>query len=423
MAKGRIEKRHKSSYTLVIDEGIDQETGERKRWSKSVKTNDEEEAQRQLDIILGEIANKTFIKSPNLTVDQYFNTWLKTPEAKRLAPKTFTSYKKCIDLRIVPWIGNVKIGDLTRSHLKSFYQRIYDEGRLAGGEKDSKKGQPVGKRTVLYHHQVIRRILNHAVYEDEILSKNVANKITILEPADQEFDEDADLVKVFTAEQITALERHTVDTDYYALVALALRTGMRRGELLALTWDCVDFDKSTIFLKRSISYTPEEGLKYKSTKNKNKRIVEVTSEVLDILRLEQEKQLKLKEAATNKKTSEKSATGSPVKEETVAKDEKSLPYTDNNLIFCRDNGQPIHPDTPSSWFPNFCIDCGLPRLTFHCLRHTHASHLLAEGEDISYVSKRLGHSDITITYKTYFHFIPLEKRDSIKNIESKFKKD
>jgi integrase len=394
MAKGRIEKRHQSSYTLIIDEGIDSETGARKRWSKSVKTDDEEEAQRQLDIILGQIANKTFIKSPNLTVDQYFNNWLKTPEARRLAPKTFTSYKKCIDLRIVPWIGNIKIGDLSRSDLKNFYQRIYDEGRLAGSDKDSKKGQPIGKRTVLYHHQVIRRVLNHAVYEDEILPRNVADKITIPEPLDQEFDEDADLVKVFTAEQVTTLERYTVDTPYYALVALALRTGMRRSELLALTWDSVDFDKSTIFIKRSISYTPDKGCIYKSTKNKNKRIIEVTSEVLDILRLEQERQRKFKEAAA-----------------------------DNNLIFCRDNGQTIHPDTPSSWFPGFCVEHGLPRLTFHCLRHTHASHLLAEGEDISYVSKRLGHSDITITYKTYFHFIPLEKRDSVKNIEKKFKND
>ncbi|MCC5465577.1 site-specific integrase [Pelosinus baikalensis] len=410
MAKGRIENRHKSSYTLIIDEGIDPETGIRKRWSKSVKTDDESEAQRQLDIILGEIANKTFIKSPNLTVEQYFTNWLKTPEAKRLAPKTFTSYKKCIDLRIVPWIGNTKIGDLTRSQLKNFYQRIYEEGRLAGREEDSKKGQPVSKRTVLYHHQVIRRILNHAVYEDEILPRNVADKITIPEPPDQDFDEDEDLVKVFTAEQITTLERHTIDTDYYALVALALRTGMRRGELLALTWDSVDFDKSTIFVKRSISYTPDNGCIYKSTKNKNKRIIEVTSEVLDILNLVKEKQEKAKKDAEANNAENKE------------RDESIPQYTDNKLIFCRNNGQPIHPDTPSSWFPGFCIDCGLPRLTFHCLRHTHASHLLAENEDISYVSKRLGHSDITITYKTYFHFIPLEKRDSIKSIESKFKK-
>jgi integrase len=69
------------------------------------------------------------------------------------------------------------------------------------------------------------------------LPRNVANKIAIPEPLEQEFDEDADLVKVFTAEQITTLERHTIDTPYYALVALALRTGMRRSELLSLTWE------------------------------------------------------------------------------------------------------------------------------------------------------------------------------------------
>ena len=177
---------------------------------------------------------------------------------------------------------------------------------------------------------------------------------------------------------------------------------MRRGELLALTWDNIDFDNATIFIKRSVSYTPGNGCVYKATKNKKKRRIEVTEETLNILRQEKAKQDKYKDSLENEEDKDQ--------------------YNTGNLVLCWEDGQPIHPDTPSTWFPDFCIACGLPRLTFHCLRHTHASHLLAEGEDISYVSKRLGHSDITITYKTYFHFIPLEKRDSIQKLDSKFKK-
>ena len=413
MAKGRIEKRHKSSYTLIIDEGFDPETGARKRWSTSVKTDDKEEAQRQLDIILGQIADKTFIKSPTVTVGAYFTNWLTTVEARTLAPKTLVSYRGCIELRIVPRLGHIKLGELTRSDLKNFYLKIYEVGRLKKDkekkkeptgqpEKIDQENKPVSKRTVELHHQVIRRVLNHAIYEDEILSKNVANRITIPDPPDHDFDEDEDIVKVFTADQITTLERHTVDTPYYALVALALRTGMRRSELLALAWDSIDFENGTVFIKRSVSYTPGNGCVYKATKNKKKRRIEVTEETLNILRNEKAKQDKYKDS--------------------LETEEEKDQYNPDNLVLCWEDGQPIHPDTPSTWFPDFCIACGLPRLTFHCLRHTHASHLLAEGEDISYVSKRLGHSDITITYKTYFHFIPLEKRDSIQKLDSKFKK-
>ncbi|WP_373665431.1 hypothetical protein SPSIL_009930 [Sporomusa silvacetica DSM 10669] len=214
MAKGRIEKRHKSSYTLIIDEGLDPETGVRKRWAKSVKTNHEDESQRQLDVILGQIANKIFIKSPTVTVGAYFTNWLTTVEAKMFAPKTRVSYKGCVELRIVPWLGHIKLGELTRSDLKSFYLRIYEAGRLkkdnekdkeGQDEKGDKKSKPIGKRTVELHHQVIRRVLNHAIYEDEILVKNVANRITIPDPPEHDFDENEDLVKVFTADQITTL--------------------------------------------------------------------------------------------------------------------------------------------------------------------------------------------------------------------------
>jgi integrase len=103
------------------------------------------------------------------------------------------------------------------------------------------------------------------------------------------------------------------------------------------------------------------------------------------------------------------------------KDRLGEKYAKDNLIFCREDGKSMHPDTVSSWFPAFCIEIGVTRLNFHCLRHTHASHLLSASEDISYVSKRLGHSSIHVTYNTYFHFIHLEKRDALKELEKRFK--
>lgn len=149
-------------------------------------------------------------------------------------------------------------------------------------------------------------------------------------------------------------------------------------------------------MKRALVYTKERGYEYKLTKNKKRRKIEVTKEVTSVFR-----QLAKVQSAHKERLGEN--------------------YSKDNLVFCREDGQPTHPDTVSSWFPDFCDDCGITRLTFHCLRHSHASHLLAEHEDISYVSRRLGHSDISVTYKRYFHLIPLERRKSLTDLDNRFK--
>ncbi|MDF2631457.1 MAG: integrase family protein [Caproiciproducens sp.] len=399
MATVRILPRSKKSITLIVDYGIDPVTKKRKTVSHLLNTTDMEEAKTERLKILVKLAENTYVPPSKLTIKEYFEKWLTTPPALKLSSKTFESYKNCITLRIVPWLGHIKVHELKRSDLMDFYNKIYEVGQLESGKKTGKTRpfKPVSKDVVLYHHSVIRRILNDALFKDEIIEKNVALKIDLPEPAiPEDYDPDSDLVKVFSQKEIGVLERHTADTSYYALIFVALRTGMRRGELLALTWDAIDYSNSTVFVKRSLSHTKERGYEYKLTKNKKRRKIEVTKAVLDVFR-------------------------SHAKKQTEYKNRLGDNYSKGNLIFCREDGNPLHPDTISSWFPDFCDDCGITRLTFHCLRHTHASHLLAEHEDISYVSRRLGHSDIYVTYNRYFHLIPLERRKSLSDLDKRFK--
>lgn len=414
LASAWLEKKYKSSYIINIDCGKDQITGKRKRITKSIKTDDEEVAKKEMNILLGQVESETYKPPSKITVKQFFEKWLTTPPALKLASKTFVSYQQCIKLRIVPWLGNIKIEELKRSHLNEFYQRIIKEGRFdnrkekkdPGSDEDTPpKKLPIGKETILYHHRVIHRILKDAMKED-LIQRNPADFVDLPEPEIAKFDEDEGLIKVFTDKEVTALEEAAKTTPYYDLIFTALRTGMRRGELLALSWDAVDFDNNTIFIKRAIVYTKDKGLEFKPTKSKKRRKIEVTPAVMEVLKKRQTAQKIEKERieTSNKENSE----------------EKSYPK--HNLVFCWEDGSQMHPDTPSTWFPNFCNSINITRLTFHCLRHTHASHLLAEGEDISYVSKRLGHSAITITYDRYFHLIPMEKRKSLQDLDRKFKK-
>lgn len=401
MATVRIIQRSKKALTLVIDHGIDPITKKRKKENRTLDTVDMEVAEAERLKVLADLAEGAYKPTSKTTLKEYCEYWLTTPAAKKLEPKTIERYKECLNGRIIPWIGHLKLATLKRSDLLNFYEKIIEVGHLSNLRKENsdKPKRPIGKTTLEHHQKLIHRILNYALYEDEIIKKNVADRIVLPEPErPEDYDPDEELVKVFTANEINKLEEAAVATPYGNMIAVALRTGMRREELLALTWDCIDKNDGTIFIKKALSCTREAGYKVKSTKNKKKRKIEATTEVLAAFERESKKQ-----AAHKLRLGENY--------------NKKL-----NLVFCREDGYFLHPNTPTSWFPDFCTEIGITKLNFHCLRHTHASHLLAAGEDISYVSRRLGHSDIFITYSTYFHFIPLEKREALKEMEKRFKK-
>ncbi|WP_373325685.1 tyrosine-type recombinase/integrase [Sporomusa paucivorans] len=414
MATVRIERRSNKAFTLIIDHGIDPITKKRKKEARTIQTDDEEVAEIERLKILTDLAKKTYKPTNKVTLKEYIEYWFGTPTAKKLASKTLESYKNCAEKRIIPWIGNIKVRELTRDDLYKFYQHMIEVGHLDnlkpplppknGGKPEPRKRKEISKEVILYHHRFISRLLNYAIYEDRILEQNVALKMELPDPVQPEGynPDEEDTVKVFSQDEILKLEAAAADNPkaapYMNLIAVALRTGMRREELLALRWEDVDFKNHTIMVRRALVHTQLNGYEFKSTKNKKRRLIEVTDEVLNAFRAEARRQapykLRLKDKYNKK----------------------------NKLIFCREDGVQSHPDTISSWFPDFCKSIGITRLGFHCLRHTHASHLLATGEDISYVSKRLGHSSMQVTYDKYFHFIPHEKRESLKELDKKFNK-
>ena len=284
----RLEKRTKSSWLIIIDKGIDPVTKKRDREHRSIKTDDPEvaEAERlkiELDLLKG-----TYKPTSKVTLSEYIDRWFLTSAAKGLASKTIERYKQCADLRIKPWIGHIRLRDLKRTELQAFYDQIIEVGHLDNlkppdeGEEPKEK-RAIGNDTVAHHHRFIRRVLNHAVFEDEILERNVAARIKLPE-AKPEFDPDEDTIKVFTSEEIATLEEKAIATPYAQLIAVALRTGMRREELLGLRWDAVNFKDKTILVKQALIYTKEKGYEIKPTKNKKRRLIEATDEILNAFR-------------------------------------------------------------------------------------------------------------------------------------------
>jgi integrase len=165
----------------------------------------------------------------------------------------------------------------------------------------------------------------------------------------------------------------------YPIVALALGTGMRRGELLALRWEDVNIDGATVRVERALEET-SAGLRFKGPKSRHgRRTISLPGSAVDALRAHRLKQLELRVALGQ---------GKP---------------EPGALVFSTIEGAPLSPDNLSRDWRRAVIGLDLPRVKFHALRHSHASALIASGLDVLTVSRRLGHGSPVVTLNTYAH--------------------
>jgi integrase len=204
------------------------------------------------------------------------------------------------------------------------------------------------------------------------VSRNVASVIPAPKVEAQE-------VEVLNAEQMASALSKLRGHALYPIAVLALGTGMRRGELLALRWDDIDLKGETVRVERSLEETGQ-GLRFKPPKTKHgRRTISLPPSAVDALRAHRRQQLEWR-LALGQGRPEPSA-----------------------LVFCTIEGAPLSPDNLSRDWPRVTLAKGLPRVKFHALRHSHASALIASGLDVLTVSRRLGHGSPVVTLTTYAH--------------------
>ena len=171
----------------------------------------------------------------------------------------------------------------------------------------------------------------------------------------------------------------TRGTHFYAPCLFDTCTGVRRGELLALSWTDISFATKTATIRRSLEQT-KKGLRFKYPKNGKGRPVDLPAILVDALREHKAEQDRIKVMMGPK-------------------------YNEEDLVFCRPDGLIWKPDTFSSDFAKLARRLNV-KVRFHDLRHSHASQLLKQGAPIKVVSERLGHSTPTITMNIYAHVLP-----------------
>lgn len=374
--RGNITRRGKSSWRIKFDLGRDPATSKRLTRLVTIRGK-RQDAERELSRLVNAAHDGTLVEPSKLTVADHLRSWLAsgTPE---LSPKTRERYSQLAEVQIIPHLGAIPLQKLRPAHIQAWHMKLLT---IAG-----KNGRPLAASTVGLAHKALRRALEFA-RRTETVSRNVASAISRPKSESKE-------VECLTAGQMAAVLAKLEGRSLHPIAALALGTGMRRGELLALRWSDLDLDGATVRVERSIEET-KQGLRFKTPKTKHgRRTISLAASTVEVLRGHWRTQMELRLALGRGRGE------------------------NHDLIFCRLDGTPLSPNSISRDWHMAVRALKLPQVTFHALRHTHASAIIASGVDVLTVSRRLGHAMPAITLNVYAHLFERTDKTAAAAIEA-----
>ncbi|ACY20494.1 integrase family protein [Gordonia bronchialis DSM 43247] len=383
-------KKDAGSWYYVVDLGRDPATNKRRQERKrGFRTK--REAVDALDERLSEVRTGIVAVDQRLTLAQYLASWLTAKEQAGIRATTLRSYRQHVDSYIVPTIGNVRLRDLRATHVEHMLSEI------AKPPKKPAKGVAIGKgkrrNPKALSPATQRRV--HATLRSALTSAKRKHLVSFNAAADMELPRASrPKVKPWEASDLGAFLDHATKDRLGAFFETIAMTGLRRGEALGIRWPDVDFEKARVTVNQQLVEVDGTGIdcpfcggEHKQfrfgpckTASGEARIVDLDSGTLGVLmaqRLRQEQE----------------------------REQWGDAYNDHQLVFAREDGSPIPPADVTAKFHALTDEAGLRRIRLHDLRHGQASLMLAAGVPIAVVSKRLGHSSISITSDTYSHLL------------------
>ena len=364
--RGHIVKLYKDSYSIVLNLGTDPATGKRKQQWISVKGT-KKVAEKRLAEMLHQLDTGIFTRPGKTTLAEFLERWLKDYVWPNLAPRTAEGYEHIIRRHLIPGLGNIKLTQLRPAHL----QRYYSE-KLSGGRCDGNGG--LSPRTVRHHHMNLHTALESAV-KWGLLSRNPVDAVSPPRCQRPEWH-------ILNENDIGTLLEAAKATSYYALFYLAIYTGMRRSELLALRWCDIDLLLCQIYVTRTLHQLRDGSIIYRAPKTaKGRRMIALSPSATLVLREHKEKQ-------------------------GLDRDMLGITLTDDDLVFSQLDGKSLLPNTVTHAWMKLVRRNGLRGIRLHDARHSHASLMLKLGTHPKIVQERLGHASISITLDTYSHVVP-----------------
>jgi integrase len=368
MARGSIQRRGKQSWRIRFEDGVDAK-GRRKRRTITFKGS-RKDAQRELTRLLAAADAGTLPEPSKATVADHVRNWIENDP--NLSPKTRERYLELAELQIVPHLGTTLLQKLKPLQVDDWHNTLLKTG--------AKNGGPLSARTVGHAHRVLHRALQVAV-ENEVLARNVAS---IKSPPTVDEEE----VEILLKEQIPIVIDKLIGHHLHDLVVVDLNTGLRRGELLALRLSDLDLEAATVRVERSLEET-KAGLRFKPPKTKqSKRTIPLPPNAVAVLRERRRRLLEMRMAL---------GLGKP---------------DADTLLFGEPDGSPTPPRRLTTRWRETCVSLDIPRVSFHALRHTHASMLIHAGLNVVKISQRLGHKNPNVTLRIYAHLFDRDDRQA-----------
>lgn len=342
--------------------------GDRRRQRTKGGFPTKREAQAFLNETLASLQKGEFTEPNKITLGDYLvERWLPTMKAS-VRTSTWDSYRRNIELHILPALGGIPLQQLTADRLDRFYADMLAHGHHAGGG--------LSPKTVRYLHTTIHKALRDAVRKNLV----VRNAAEVADPPRLR-QAGSDRMRTWTPDEVRIFLRGMAGHRLAAAWVLATTTGMRRGEILGLRWSDVDVDARRLAVRQTV-LTVGYQITFGTPKTaRGRRTIALDVNTMRALAAHRARQAE-----------EKRRLGSG--------------YRDHGLVFVREDGSPVHPDYFSQSFDRAVARLGLPKIRLHDLRHTHATLGLAAGIPAKLMSERLGHSTVAFTQDVYMHAIP-----------------
>ena len=381
---GTIRQRADGSWEGRITVGVDLGTGRPLR--KSVYGRTQQEVRQKLTEIAKSIDDGSYMEPSKLTVKGWFQIWLKDFQTE-VKPLTVRQYESMCESHIYPAIGSIKMSKLSTLQLTRFYNQLAVDGKKqrrknpqTGEMEIVETGEPLSPKTIQNVHAIISKALNTAI-ENRILKENVATYAKVPRVVQEE-------VKPLTEEEQIAFFEAIKNHRFNVLFQLAIFSGLREGELIGLTWNCVDWKTGVLTVYRQLQRIPGSWSEFRFAplKNNKSRHIQLSSYVVSILKKHETEQLKKRFAAGE--LWEGFQTDSERKE---------------SFIFTDDLGRHLNPQTLLENFKKIATKIGRPDARVHDLRHTFAANSLQCGDDYKTLQNNLGHATAAFSMNRYGH--------------------
>lgn len=364
---GSIIKRGKGTYLLRLSLGRDEQTGKRLYRTETVHGT-KKEAEQVLRDMVSRYEGGGLVNSERVSLNAYLQEWLRVAKKNKVGDRTFHNYSAHIERYVAKSIGPLPLSKVSVADVQGLYSQLADQG--------------LGAPTIKLVHTILNQAFKQAVRW---------RKISYNPAADTERPRAMrkTVVRAMTKEQTARFLEAAAQTEDSALFHVALHSGMRPGEYLGLTWDCVDWDQERVRVEKSLVATPGKPRYLGPPKTpESRRSISLPASVMTKLRTHRTNQL----------------------QQRLFEGER---WTDLNLVFPNSVGNFRDLRNLSTrLFKKILETAALPpEFRLYDLRHTCATLLLQADENVKVVSERLGHAGIKLTLDTYSHVLPtMQKR-------------